>query len=71
MNELVPFERYRIVLYHDYYDTHGESHRVGEPLCVEYSIMHGERFCSVPIMINEMMDKMKHGLLDLVKKEEK
>ena len=44
MNEFVPFERYRIVLYHDYYDTHGESHRVGEPLCVEYSIMHGKRF---------------------------
>ena len=69
MTEFVPFERYRIVLYHDYYDTHGESHRVGEPLCVEYSIMHSERFCSVPIMINEMMDKMRHALLDLVKQE--
>lgn len=69
MNELVPFERYRIVLYHDYYDTRGELHSVGEPLCVEYSIMHGERFCPVPIMINEMMDKMKCCLLDLVKKE--
>ena len=69
MNEFVPIERYRIVLYHDYYDTHGESHRVGEPLCVEYSVMRGERFCPVPIMINEMMDKMRHGLLDLVKRE--
>ena len=69
MNEFVPFERYRIVLYHDYCDTHGELHRVGEPLHVEYSIMHGERVCPVPIMINEMMDKMKHGLLDLLEKE--
>ena len=69
MKEIVPFERYRIVLYHDYCDTNGELHRIGEPLCVEYSIMRGERFCSVPIMINEMMDKMKRGLLDLVKKE--
>ena len=70
MAEFPSFERYRIVLRHEYFDGQGNHHEIEEPVAVEYTILRGEFFIPVPTLINEMMDRLKFALLDRLKKED-
>lgn len=70
MAEFPSFERYRIVLRHEYSDGQGDHHEIEEPLAVEYTILRSECYIPVPTLINEMMDKLKFALLDRLKKED-
>ena len=70
MAEFPSFERYRIVLRHEYFDGHGNHYNIEEPLAVEYTILRSEYYIPVPTLINDMMDKLKFALLDRLKKED-
>ena len=69
MAEFPSFERYRIVLRHEYFDGKGNHYDIEEPLAVEYTVLHGDYYTHVPTLINEMMDKFKFALLDRLKKD--
>lgn len=69
MAEFPSFERYRIVLRHEYFDGNGNHYDIEEPLAVEYTVLHGDYYIPVPRMINEMMDKIKFALIDRLKKD--
>ena len=60
-HDKIPYERYCIVLTHEYVDSEGEKHSLEEPLAVEYLAL--DRYRSV-LLINEMMDKLKYALLE-------
>lgn len=67
MSELkkLSYEKYRIVLTHEYIDSDGQKHRLEEPLAVEYTLLLDNMGFTVrpSVLINEMMDKLKIGLL--------
>ena len=61
MNERgLTFEAYTLVLKHSIWDG-GEEHQLEEPIVVR--CMVDATFGKPTIMINEMMEKMKHELL--------
>ena len=70
MAEFPSFERYRVILKHEYFDNQGNHYEIEEPLAVEYTILRSEYYIPVTILINEMMDKLKFALLDRLKKED-
>ena len=70
MAELTSYERYRIILRHEFVDDRGRCYDLNEPLTVEYTILRGEKYgMPQPILLNEMIDKLKMELCDLAKKE--
>ena len=69
MTEFPAFERYRIVLRHEYFDGNGNHYEIEEPLAVEYTVFRGDYYRPVPTLINEMMDKLKFALIDRLKKD--
>ena len=60
-------ERYRLILTHEYIDDDGEAHKIEKPICTDYSIMPDEHTLPVPVIINEMMEKLKSFMLNSVK----
>ena len=66
MGEMIPFERYKIILCHEYSDSDGQLHNIEEPLCVSYVVVRGEKYGGESIMINEMMDRLKQALLQRI-----
>ena len=68
MSEKIPFERYRITLRHEFIDDQGEAYKIDDPLSVDYMMLRGEKYgMPMPLLINEMMDKLKMALIDLAK----
>ena len=69
MAKKIPFERYRIIMRHEYVDDQGKSYEIDDPLSVDYMILRGEKYgMPMPLLINEMMDKLKKALIDLANK---
>ena len=66
MGEMIPFERYKIILWHEYSDFDGQLHAIEEPRCVSYTVIHGKEYGGESIIINEMMDKLKQALLQSI-----
>ena len=54
-------EQYRLVLFHELITEDGESQRLDDPLIVKY-MMEGDS--PKLLIVSEMMDKMKHFLID-------
>lgn len=70
MAEKISYERYRIIMRHDFIDDQGKSYEIDDPLSVDYMILRGEKYgMPMPLLINEMMDKLKKALFDLANKE--
>lgn len=70
MAERIPYERYNLTLRHEFVDDRGTNFNLDEPLVIEYIMLCGEEHrVPTPLLLNEMMDKMKAGLLELVKKK--
>ena len=63
MEKHISFERYRLILRHEFLDGKGGRHDIEEPRVVECAIMHGMNPYPVPLLINNMMEKMKAALL--------
>lgn len=69
MSKKIPFERYRIIMRHEFIDDQGEVHEIDDPLFVDYKMLRGEKYgFSMPLLINEMMDILKKALIDLANK---
>ena len=60
-------ERYRLIFVHEYLDNDGEAHRIEEPIYTDYNIIRDERTPPAPIIINEMIEKLKSFLLNSVR----
>ena len=69
--EPIVFETYRLVLHHVMTDTDGHSHNIEAPIVLVYSVdrLHDGYVVNSPILINEMMDRLKIRLLDMLAKE--
>lgn len=68
----VLFDRYILTLKHEYeFEKNGEIRRVkaDEPLCIGYAVAHIDMI-PAPMVINEMMDKLKIALLKQLTAEE-
>ena len=71
MDKKIPYERYRIIMRHDFIDDQGKSYEIDDPLFVDYTIFRGEKYgMPMPLLLNEMMDKLKKAMIDLAKDEE-
>ena len=71
MDEKIPYERYRIIMRHDFIDDQGKSYEIDDPLCADYTILRGEKYgMPMPLLLNEMMDKLKEALIDLADRGE-
>lgn len=57
------FERYRLIFKHEYIDSDGEAHAIEEPLVINYNKIANLYNTSSSIVINDMIDKLKHELL--------
>lgn len=60
-------ERYRLILTHEYIDGDGEAHKIEKPICTDYIIMRDDHTPPLPVIINEMMEKLKSFMLNSVK----
>ena len=69
MAEFPSFERYRVILKHEYFDNQGNHYEIEEPLVLDYTFLRSEYYISVPTLINDMMDRLKFALLDRLKKD--
>ena len=62
-------ERYRLILTHEYIDENGEAHKIEDPIRTEYSIMMDEFAPPKAIIVNEMIEKLKHFMLNIIYQE--
>lgn len=60
------WEQYRLVLYHEYVTENGERLRMSEPVVVTLNIGDSERIVPTPMVINRMLDKLSHYLIEMV-----
>lgn len=64
-NEKIIVERYRLTLKHEIIDGDGTTHELDKPLIVDMVVPIGDMFIAgTPIMINEMLDRMKNYVLE-------
>ena len=69
-NTLFPLERYRLVLYHEFIDCDGETHKLNKPITIQQVIEHGTRLMyGENVIINKMMDDLKEYLLTCIAEE--
>ena len=64
------FERYRLILVHEYVDEKGAAHRLEDPICTDYNIMYDRVNPPASVIINEMLEKLKRFILSSMEKEE-
>lgn len=63
MADYIPIERYRIVLWHDMITGDAEVVPIGKPVAIECRVPHDPMF-NGSLIINDMMDWLKDGLLE-------
>lgn len=68
MKEYIPIERYRIVLRHEMITGDDEVIPIGKPVAIECCVPHDPMF-NGSLIINDMMDRLKDGLLQKFEKE--
>lgn len=57
-------ERYRLILTHEYVDDDGEAHKIEDPICTNYAIIRDEHTPPTPVIINEMLERLRHFMLN-------
>lgn len=60
------FERYRLVLTHEYIDNDGKAHKLEDPICTEYNIMMDKFAPPRSVIVNEMIERLKHFMLNSI-----
>ena len=63
-------ERYRLTLVHEYIDENGEAHKIEDPIRTEYSIMMDEFAPPRSVVVNEMIERLKHFMLNSISQED-
>lgn len=66
---MMNIERYRLILIHEYIDKKGAVHRLEDPISVDYNIMSDESNPPKSVIVNEMLERLRHFILDRIKKE--
>lgn len=63
------FERYRLILTHEYIDKKGVAHKLEDPICTDYSIMLDGINPPPAVIINEMLERLRQFMLNSVEQE--
>ena len=63
---MIPTERYTLILKHEYIDEEGNKHELDEPVIVTH-IMYVPQFGYVSAVINDMIEQMRHYVLQMIK----
>lgn len=63
------FERYRLTLVHEYIDENGEAHKIEDPVRTDYSVVVDRLAPPKAIIVNEMIEKLKHFMLNIIYQE--
>jgi len=63
------FERYRLILTHEYIDEKGVAHRLEDPIRTDYSVVVDRLAPPKAIIVNEMIEKLKHFMLNIIYQE--
>lgn len=63
-------ERYRLTLEHEYIDGNGEVHKIEDPIRTDYSVMVDEFAPPKAVIVNEMIEKLKHFMLNIIYQED-
>ena len=63
------FERYRLILTHEYIDEKRVAHRLEDPICADYSIAIDGINPPPAVIINELLEKLRRFVLDRMKQE--
>ena len=66
MNKRMNFERYRLILRHDYVDEDGKNiYQIEEPLIMQYTICKNDKYYSPceGVLLNQLMDWFKQEIL--------
>ena len=62
-SKMVPFEKYSLMLKHEYIDEDGKSHSLNEPLVVNGMISSFDgkaMICPVNVMIHRLLERMEY-----------
>lgn len=65
---MIGWERYRLVLHHEFVDTEGKRHNLEKPIVTEMVIDDQYSQVPVPVIVNEMINKLSHYVLEEVSK---
>lgn len=60
------FERYRLILTHEYIDKKGVAHKLEDPICTDYSIMLDGINPPPAVIMNEMLERLRQFMLNSV-----
>lgn len=60
---MIPYEEYRLTLFHTYIDADGHAHSLEQPVVVNQMIPFGDDKTPQCIVINEMIENMKRFVL--------
>lgn len=63
-------ERYRLTLEHEYIDSNGKVHKIEDPIRTDYNIIMGESNPPTVVIINEMLERLKYYMLNIINREE-
>ena len=63
------FERYRLILAHEYIDKKGAVHKLEDPICTEYSIASDGINPPPAVIINEIIERLRRFMLDRIEQE--
>ena len=55
---------------HEYVDEKRVAHKLEDPICTDYSIMHDGINPPPSVIINEMLEKLKRFILSSMEKKE-
>lgn len=56
-------ERYRLTLEHEYINDNGKVYKIEDPIRTEYSVVVDGIAPQKAIIVNEMIEKLKHFML--------
>ena len=62
-------ERYRLTLEHEYINDEGEVYKIEDPIRTDYSVVVDRLAPPKAIIVNEMIEKLKHFMLNIIYQE--
>ena len=63
-------ERYRLTLEHEYINDEGKVYKIEDPIRTDYNIMMDEFAPPRSVVVNEMIERLKHFMLNSILQED-
>lgn len=60
---MIGWEKYRLVLYHEFVDAEGDKHNIDKPICVEMNIDYATHGIPTAVVVNRMIDQLSQFVL--------